>query len=183
MEAACIANCSLNAFTFFNCGFNSGASILHRHLQVMPYESIGGDGETTFAPVEDAALQAYMALGDKQEVLFRLPQFNFDHVFHRLDPIMWNKMAQSPQDMAEGSKIVHDAYLSCLAHLGINMSEMTDIKEDNVNDHNMLLMKNFLIVVPRSAEGYKEDEASVTVNSLGFVGTLAVKAEADLDLI
>ena len=92
-------------------------------------------------------------------------------------------MAQSTDELEKGSKHVHEAYLKCLDHLGINMTEQTDVKEDNPNDHNMLLTKNFLYVVPRSAEGFTEDDGNVTVNSLGFVGTLAVKSEADLALI
>jgi len=28
---------SMNAFMFFNSGFNSGASIMHKHMQVIPY--------------------------------------------------------------------------------------------------------------------------------------------------
>lgn len=31
---------SLNAFTFYNSGYNSGASIMHRHMQLIPYESL-----------------------------------------------------------------------------------------------------------------------------------------------
>jgi ATP adenylyltransferase len=31
---------SLDGFMFFNSGFNSGASILHKHMQVIPYSSL-----------------------------------------------------------------------------------------------------------------------------------------------
>ena len=39
-KATCIAMVSLNAFMFFNSGFNSGASIMHKHMQVIPYSSM-----------------------------------------------------------------------------------------------------------------------------------------------
>lgn len=41
---------SLNAFVFYNSGYNSGASIMHKHLQLIPYESLA-DG---ILPVEEA---------------------------------------------------------------------------------------------------------------------------------
>jgi len=31
---------ALNGFMFFNCGYNSGASIPHKHMQVIPYDSM-----------------------------------------------------------------------------------------------------------------------------------------------
>lgn len=39
-KAALITCRALDAFMFFNCGFKSGASIPHRHLQVIPYASM-----------------------------------------------------------------------------------------------------------------------------------------------
>ena len=50
---------ALNAFMFFNSGFNSGASQMHKHIQVVPYESLGGNGKDIFIPVEDCALKYY----------------------------------------------------------------------------------------------------------------------------
>jgi ATP adenylyltransferase/5',5'''-P-1,P-4-tetraphosphate phosphorylase II len=45
---------SMNAFMFFNSGFNSGASIMHKHMQIIPYSSMGSEGG--LVPVEEAAL-------------------------------------------------------------------------------------------------------------------------------
>jgi ATP adenylyltransferase len=39
-KATCITMTSMNAFMFFNSGFNSGASIMHKHMQIIPYESM-----------------------------------------------------------------------------------------------------------------------------------------------
>lgn len=54
---------SLNAFVFYNSGFNSGASILHKHLQLIPYESLAGG----LLPVEEALK------GHIKEGLFDIP--------------------------------------------------------------------------------------------------------------
>lgn len=39
-KASIITMAGLNAFMFFNQGFNSGASIMHKHMQVIPYDSM-----------------------------------------------------------------------------------------------------------------------------------------------
>ena len=44
-------------------------------------------------------------------------------------------------------------------------------------------MKNFLFIAMREAEGFREEEQKVMVNSLGSAGTLAVKRQEDLELI
>jgi ATP adenylyltransferase/5',5'''-P-1,P-4-tetraphosphate phosphorylase II len=46
-----------------------------------------------------------------------------------------------------------------------------------------LLFKNFLFIALRKVEAVKEDNKTVTVNSLGFAGTHAVKREEDLEII
>jgi len=38
-KAALLTCKALDAMMFFNCGINSGASIKHKHMQVIPYES------------------------------------------------------------------------------------------------------------------------------------------------
>jgi ATP adenylyltransferase/5',5'''-P-1,P-4-tetraphosphate phosphorylase II len=49
--------------------------------------------------------------------------------------------------------------------------------------YNLLIFKNFLLIVLRRVEAVKEENRTVTVNSLGFAGTHAVKREEDLELI
>ena len=43
---------SLDAMLYFNCGFLSGASIPHKHMQLIPYSSL----YNSLLPVEEAAL-------------------------------------------------------------------------------------------------------------------------------
>lgn len=74
------------------------------------------------------------------------------------------------------SEKLESYYWSCL--------EKLDNSEHNVDQsYNLLLFKNFLLIVNRSIEAFKEDVRTVTVNSLGFAGTLAVKREEDIELI
>ena len=69
-------------------------------------------------------------------------------------------------------------YWDCVENLNINAS-------GDENSYNFLLMKNFMLLVPRSKEGYRCEETGVTVNvnSLGFGGTFAVKNEETLQLL
>ena len=41
IQACLLVMDRLDAFMFFNCGPHSGASILHKHMQLIPYHSIG----------------------------------------------------------------------------------------------------------------------------------------------
>ena len=65
---------ALDAMLYFNCGFLSGASIPHKHMQLIPYSSL----HMSLLPVEQAAL----SFDHKGEQLFHLPHFqSMKHVF------------------------------------------------------------------------------------------------------
>ena len=53
--AVILAMQSLGAFVFFNRGFLSGMSILHKHLQVIPFSSMGKN--VKMLPVERHVFQ------------------------------------------------------------------------------------------------------------------------------
>lgn len=64
-KASLLVMKALDAMTFFNCGFNAGASIMHKHLQVIPYESL----YNKVLPVEEAAIQ-YLKESSTTETIF-----------------------------------------------------------------------------------------------------------------
>jgi sulfate adenylyltransferase (ADP) / ATP adenylyltransferase len=53
-EAAITVTNELNAFMFFNCGAFSGASVPHKHMQIIPFASLSDDG---LLPIEKAFLE------------------------------------------------------------------------------------------------------------------------------
>lgn len=70
---------SLNAFMYFNKGSKSGASQPHKHMQLIPFESM----YTKNLPVEEVALKQYES---ERLRLFQLKQFaKFRHVVGILD--------------------------------------------------------------------------------------------------
>ena len=82
----------MNAFAFFNSGFNSGASIMHKHLQLIPYETMG---DSQYIPVEQLVVQ-HIQENDITEKMFTLPAFDaFRHVFYQLDKDFFEQAGES----------------------------------------------------------------------------------------
>lgn len=109
---------SMNAFMFFNSGFNSGASIMHKHMQVIPYDSMGFDGLKTFVPVEQAALE-YIKKNKVESRMFVLPQFQkFKHIFYKIDSDFFKKSGESEEGAEEMSEKLDNYYWKCLKRLG-----------------------------------------------------------------
>lgn len=172
-KATSIVLASANAFMFFNSGFNSGASIMHKHMQVIPYGSMGCDGVNTFVPVEQCAID-YIKTSKVESRMFQLPQFSaFKHIFYRIDQDFFEKSSESEEGAEEMSEKLDNYYWQCLKKLG-NEEHNLDVS------YNLLVTRNFLFIALRLVEAVKEDNMTVTVNSLGFAGTHAVKREEDL---
>ena len=74
------------------------------------------------------------------------------------------------------SEKLENYYWQCLKKVG-NPDHDLDIS------YNLLLTRNFLFLALRRIEAVKEDSKTVTVNSLGYAGTHAVKRQEDLALI
>jgi len=175
-KASAMVMASMKAFMFFNSGYNSGASIMHKHMQVIPYESMKADGESTFVPVEQAALK-YIQEENIEADTFCLPQFyKFKHLFHKIDQELVKATYDSEDGADELSEHLEAAYWTCLKKLG---NEEHNIEQS----YSLLVFKNFLFVALRRVEAVKDQNMTVTVNSLGFAGTHAVKREEDLMLL
>lgn len=74
------------------------------------------------------------------------------------------------------SEKIEQYYWNCLKFLG---NEEHDLEQS----YSLLLFRNFMLVALRKVEAIKEDNKTVTVNSLGFAGTHAVKREEDLEIV
>lgn len=74
------------------------------------------------------------------------------------------------------SEKLDNYYWQCLKKIG-NPEHSLDVS------YNLLITRKFLFIALRDVEAVKEDNMTVTVNSLGFIGTHAVKRQEDLGLI
>ena len=68
--------------------------------------------------------------------------------------------------------MIESGYTQCLNHLGYKY----DVA--NHQDYNLILMRNFLLIVFRKSEAVKHPEnpkANLAMNSIAFAGTMAVR--------
>ena len=113
---------SLKAFVFFNRGFNSGMSILHKHFQLIPFASFGRE----VLPVENAILD----MESNHYVDGKICQYRrwagVKHCFKvfnkakELEPV-WNML-----QLHERARYLLDCYHECLNELGIDENTPAD---------------------------------------------------------
>lgn len=136
---------------FYNGGLMAGASQPHKHLQFVPLP-LGKNGPAV--PMEVLFDDVPVHVACRQA---RLP---FAHGFVRLDSA---GLAQ-PALLAQ-------AFRSACGFAGVTM------REGEVSPYNLLVTRRWLLVVARSQERWED----VSVNSLGFAGSLFVKRPEDIE--
>jgi ATP adenylyltransferase len=153
---ACVAEC--DGLGFYNGGIVAGASQPHKHLQLVPLP---------FAEDGPAIPMEPLLQGDGPTCT-GLP---FAHAFGRL---------ASPRGahLAEAAEEAHACYLDLLAALGIGAVTREGEPRQSA-PYNLLLAHGWMLAVPRIGEFFE----SVSVNALGFAGSLFVKDRAQLDLV
>ena len=115
-KAALLVMKSLDCFGFFNCGFDSGGSMNHKHIQFMPYSSVAARGLSGMIPLEKTAMYYYEKAGIKEQ-MFTLPQFSgFKHVFLKYEYDMLD--FENDQGLLNiNSSIMVENYLACHKYL------------------------------------------------------------------
>lgn len=136
---------------FYNGGTIAGASQPHKHLQLVPLPMAEGLHDTPIDPIIDSAAP----VGSMTTV----PAFPFPHV---LVTLAGTELAPPHADE------LHRLYLLACAAVGVT-GESTP--------YNMLLTRRWMLVVPRSREFWH----GVSINALGFAGSLLVRSPSELD--
>ena len=150
------------SLAFYNSGKTAGASQRHKHLQVVPLPMVPG-GEKI--PIDRAIATAKFNNG-----IGVTSKFPFRHAIAKLD----NVWVHSP---IESATTILEFYLILLKALGIEGSDGKSGKESG--NYNLLVTREWMLVVPRSYEDFQ----SISVNSLGFAGTLLVKNQEQMNII
>jgi len=147
----------LGGLGFYNGGTTAGASQHHKHLQWIPTAA----GETSLrAYAERLRLQAQQR---GARVLTELP---FRHAFVSLATVDWTL----PD--AAGAHLQQLFAAACAAlELPPNANPMPP--------YNLLLDRDWLMVVPRRHEHWQD----ISVNALGFAGSLFVRRPAQIEQI
>ncbi|KNB45282.1 ATP adenylyltransferase [Blastocystis sp. subtype 4] len=136
----------VQSLVFFNCGVDSGASQSHKHIQIIPYSELENEATPLDEYLEGTSLD--------RNSLCQCPVYCFDHVLCHIssytDPISLYKQ-----------------YSDMLQY----MSEKRDKKGKSMTSYNFLLLKEWMLLVPRIREKWNQ----LNVNSLGFTGSILVK--------
>lgn len=150
------------ALGFYNGGALAGASQPHKHLQVVPLPLVPGESEVPIAP-----LLAALAPGAGVQ---RIPAFAFSHGLARLDVLR-----ASPREAARRTL---EVYRRLLQAVGIGQV-LVEGEPRQSAPYNLLMTRRWMLLIARSAECWH----GISVNSLGFAGSLFVRDRAQMDLI
>ncbi|MGA7982500.1 MAG: hypothetical protein WCA32_20050 [Chromatiaceae bacterium] len=143
---------------FYNGGVAAGASQVHKHLQLVP--ACAGPGAPAF-PMEP------LLTGTGA----RCPGLHFRHAFGRLGAPIGN-------DPVRAASEALTLYLDLLSRLGIE-AVSRDGNQYQSAPYNLLVAHDWMLAVPRVQECY----LSVSINALGFAGSLFVKERKQLEVI
>lgn len=144
-----------DSLVFYNSGEVAGASQPHKHLQQVPLP-LGGGSEGM--PV-DSILESVSFHGP----LGTAPSFRFSHSIARV-----GELGSLPASQA--ARALDELYLEMLAGL-----------EDSGTPapYNLLITREWMLFVPRSVEKHE----SISVNALGFAGSLLARDQGELGVI
>ncbi len=145
---------------FYNGGVTAGASQPHKHLQIVPLPLGEGATLTPIDPVLDAVRDwpGFCAV----------PAFPFRHAFAWLNPAL-------PPDPFAAAARLEALSLAALEHIGVTALEREGERLQSA-PYNLLVTRHWLLAVPRAREHFD----SISVNALGFAGSLFVRDEIQL---
>ncbi|SCZ64213.1 ATP adenylyltransferase family protein [Thiohalomonas denitrificans] len=160
-EALWMAMREYPALGFYNGGTIAGASQRHKHLQAVPLSAFEGAPALPVDPLlESSPAEPSIASG--------LP---FRHCAARLDP----EQFRSP---SRAALVTYGLYREMLEQLGLPplTREGTEFQS---GPYNLLMTREWLMVVPRRCEHWD----AISINALGFAGSLFVQNQAELEKI
>ncbi len=163
-DLTALATClrELDWLAFYNAGREAGASQPHKHLQLVPLP-LGGPWDV---PME-ALFDSWAAAGAVSRLL-RLP---FAHAFALLEPPLFLDPERAADRLLE-------LYAAAMAAIGVVAEEGAAANDEprRAAPYNLLVTRRWMLAVPRSAEKF----GSISVNALGFAGSLFVRDAAEM---
>lgn len=188
MDAVWKCIVDLGGLGFYNGGRLAGASQPHKHLQFLPLPLVPGAPydlpiESILLPRDSSAKGSQSgsaAPSTSQPSPSYTSMGHLDITTHPSLPF-YNLYAPIPEALLaspEMPTLLHRTYLQML-----RMAEPV-YEEHNVEQpycFNMLLTKRWLLFVPRSKECI--DNTTISINSMGFAGTLFVKSMEHLQVV
>ncbi|WP_027798167.1 ATP adenylyltransferase family protein [Paraburkholderia dilworthii] len=148
---------------FYNGGAAAGASQPHKHLQIVPLPL---DETAPHLPIEPLLAAARM-----DGSVCTVPGLGFPHAFVGFDPAL----ATRPLELARSA---FERYVSLLGAAGLHA---VDVNGEPLQSapYNLLITTRWMMLVPRCAERSE----GISINALGFAGSLFVRNETQMDTI
>ena len=144
---------------FYNGGKVAGASQSHKHLQWIPLPLRADGPAVPVSPLLDGP--------DAPGRIGQCPALPVPHAFVRLEPAALND-----------SEALFRLYIGLLEAIGIEaLSVGGEIRQSA--PYNLLLTRDWMLAVPRS----RECHAGMSVNALGFAGSLFVMQREQLEQV
>lgn len=162
-EALWICLREFEGLGFYNGGRTAGASQAHKHLQMVSLPLGGHNPAIPIQPLLDAALPGHL--------MITVPNLPFPHAFARLDP----DLCQNPRAAAA---VTVELYYAMLEAVGLP-SAADDRSTWQSPPYNLLVTRGWMMLVPRR----RETSADISINALGFAGSLFVKNDAELNRV
>jgi ATP adenylyltransferase len=148
---------------FYNGGPAAGASQRHKHLQIVPLP-LAKQGP--MLPIEPL-----LAVACTDGSIGTVPGLNFPHAFARLERLP----ATLPLELAHSA---FDWYRALLDAVGLRAIDVNGEPHQSA-PYNLLVARQWMLLVPRSAECVE----GISINALGFAGSLFVRDEAQMQII
>ncbi|NET90145.1 MAG: phosphorylase [Kamptonema sp. SIO1D9] len=152
----------IDGLAFYNGGAIAGASQPHKHLQLIPLPLISEGEKIPIAPA--------IAAAEFSDTIGTIPQFSFLHGLMKLDP-SWG---ESPAQAAISSlECYHDLLRAVnLLHQEVDSDRLSGA-------YNLLFTREWMLLIARSQEHFH----SISVNSLGFAGSLFVRNDEQRKIV
>jgi ATP adenylyltransferase len=148
---------------FYNGGTQAGASQPHKHLQLVPLPLYQGHSGIPFDPIYDHAPRITGP--------HHLEQLPFRHCWSALPVGL-------VEDPSSAAGLTRSLYLKMLKSVGIDSLKDTDGEYQSA-PYNLLMTRDWMLLVPRAQESYQ----GISINSLGYAGSLFVKDQIDVDKV
>ena len=160
------------SLAFYNGGTIAGASQRHKHLQLIPLPLGCCKGKF---PLEDGCREAdpFQIAASKLETnsIGQIPQFTFLHALAKLN----SSWLESPLDAAPQLLATYYQLLQAVGLLKGNRPK----RERQMGAYNFLATREWMLIIPRCKENFQ----SISINSLGFAGSLFVHNQEQMELL
>lgn len=149
----------LGGLAFFNGGKRAGASVKHKHLQLITGQSLGTEG----LPLQRAIAGH---LSPESDRIHTIPDYGFRHGY----------LGHNPEALGDPTMIFRH-YQQLITHF--DLGDFAAAAPHQRAPYNLLMTPQWLLIVPRS----QEKSQGISINALGFTGNLLAKDRAGLHTI